>query len=271
MSASVFRVVYDKRTGMFSSLQYNGKEYLNRPMEVTIWRAPTDNDRTIQHRWKAAHYHETYTRAYETRVEQQEHLICLKSHVALLAPTVQRILDMQIEWQIDEAGGIAVHFAVQKDPDFLELPRFGVRLCLDHALEQVVYSGMGPQESYRDKHRGSSHGRYESTVTAMHEDYIFPQENGSHYDCDYVEVRYGQALPGLVVASATPFSFNVSHYSAEELTRAAHNYELQDSGSTILCIDYAQNGIGSNSCGPEVLPQYRLRRRNLRFPLSCYL
>lgn len=43
----------------------------------------------------------------------------------------------------------------------------------DHALEQVVYSGMGPQESYRDKHRGSSHGRYESTVTAMHEDYIF--------------------------------------------------------------------------------------------------
>lgn len=114
MSASVFRFVYDKRTGMFSSLQYNGKEYLNRPMEVTIWRAPTDNDRTIQHRWKAAHYHETYTRAYETRVEQQEHLICLKSHVALLAPTVQRILDMQIEWQIDEAGGIAVHFAVQK-------------------------------------------------------------------------------------------------------------------------------------------------------------
>lgn len=81
MSASVFRFVYDKRNGeMFSSLQYNGKEYLNRPMEVTIWRAPTDNDRTIQHRWKAAHYHETYTRAYETRVEQQEHLICLKSH-----------------------------------------------------------------------------------------------------------------------------------------------------------------------------------------------
>ena len=265
LSASVFRFVYDKRTGLFSFLQYNGKEYLNRPMEVTIWRAPTDNDRTIQHRWKAAHYHETYTRAYETRVEQQEHLICLKSHVALLAPTVQRILDMQIEWQIDEAGGIAVHFTAQKDPDFLELPRFGVRLCLDHALEQVVYSGMGPQESYRDKHRGSSHGRYESTVTAMHEDYIFPQENGSHYDCDYVEVRYGQALPGLVVASATPFSFNVSHYSAEELTRAAHNYELQDSGSTILCIDYAQNGIGSNSCGPEVLPQYRFEETEFTF------
>ena len=172
---------------------------------------------------------------------------------------------MQIEWQIDEAGGIAVYFAVQKDPDFLELPRFGVRLCLDHALEQVVYSGMGPQESYRDKHRGSSHGRYESTVTAMHEDYIFPQENGSHYDCDYVEVRYGQALSGLVVASATPFSFNVSHYSAEELTRAAHNYELQDSGSTILCIDYAQNGIGSNSCGPEVLPQYRFEETEFTF------
>lgn len=61
------------------------------------------------------------------------------------------------------------------------------------------------------------------------------------------------------------FLFNVSHYSAEELTRAAHNYELQDSGSTILCIDYAQNGIGSNSCGPEVLPQYRFEETEFTF------
>ena len=48
-------------------------------------------------------------------------------------------------------------------------------------------------------------------------------------------------------------------YTQEELERVAHNYELEESDSTVLCIDYAQNGIGSNSCGPELLEQYRVK------------
>ena len=53
------------------------------------------------------------------------------------------------------------------------------------------------------------------------------------------------------MASASPFSFNASRYTQEELTRKEHNFELEPSGHTVLCIDYKQDGIGSNSCGPE--------------------
>ena len=114
---------------------------------------------------------------------------------------------------------------------------------------------MGPHESYRDKHQSTSHGLYRGKVREMHEDYIMPQENGSHFDCDYVEIVNGQY--GMAVASEKTFSFNASIYSQEELERAAHNYELEQSDSTVLCIDYALNGIGSNSCGPVVMEQYR--------------
>ena len=45
----------------------------------------------------------------------------------------------------------------------------------------------------------------------------------------------------------------------------AHNYELIESDSTVLCIDYALNGIGSNSCGPEVLAAYRFDEKEFQF------
>ena len=32
-------------------------------------------------------------------------------------------------------------------------------------------------------------GLYRANVGDLHEDYIRPQENGSHYDCEYVELN----------------------------------------------------------------------------------
>ena len=80
--------------------------------------------------------------------------------------------------------------AVTKDDEFPDLPRFGVRMFLDKKLSAVRYFGMGPQESYCDKHQAASHGLYRADVGDLHEDYIRPQENGSHYDCEYVAVSY---------------------------------------------------------------------------------
>ena len=62
----------------------------------------------------------------------------------------------------------------------------------------------------------------------------------------------------LAAVGEAPFSFNASPYTQEELTQKAHNYELVPCGSTVLCLDYAQNGIGSESCGPRLQQQYRL-------------
>ena len=97
-------------------------------------------------------------------------------------------------------------------------------------------------------------------------DYIKPQENGCHYDCSYVSVEENSR--GLTAVSEQAFSFNASVYTQEELTARKHNFELKESGCTVLCLDYAQNGIGSNSCGPELSEKYRLDPKKFEFKLT---
>ena len=261
-----FAYTIDRRTALFTEMKFAGREYLNHPMELNIWRAPTDNDMYIKSEWKKAHYDKAYTRAYTTEVVQGKHGVKITSHASVVAETVQKILDVTITWKIEAAGKIDADIAVTKDDEFPDLPRFGVRMFLDKKLSVARYFGMGPQESYCDKHQAASHGLYQANVGDLHEDYICPQENGSHYDCEYVELNNSRY--GIVVSAENAFSFNASYYTQEELEKKTHNYELTESDSVVFCVDYALNGIGSNSCGPVVLEQYRFDDVLFRFQFT---
>ena len=261
-----FAYTIDKRTALFTEMKFAGREYLNHPMELNIWRAPTDNDMYIKSEWKKAHYDKAYTRAYTTEVVQGKHGVKITSHASVVAETVQKILDVTITWKIEAAGKIDADIAVTKDDEFPDLPRFGVRMFLDKKLSAARYFGMGPQESYCDKHQAASHGLYRADVGDLHEDYIRPQENGSHYDCEYVELNNSRY--GIVASAEKAFSFNASYYTQEELEKKTHNYELIESDSVVFCVDYALNGIGSNSCGPVVLDQYRFDDVLFRFQFT---
>ena len=261
-----FSYTIDRRTALFTEMKFAGREYLNHPMELNIWRAPTDNDMYIKSEWKKAHYDKAYTRAYTTEVAQGKHGVKITSHASVVAETVQKILDVTITWKIAAAGKIDADIAVTKDGEFPDLPRFGVRMFLDKKLSDARYFGMGPQESYRDKHQAASHSLYRANVGDLHEDYIRPQENGSHYDCEYVELNNSRY--GIVASAEKAFSFNASYYTQEELEKKTHNYELTESDSVIFCVDYALNGIGSNSCGPVVLDQYRFNDVLFRFQFT---
>ena len=261
-----FSYTIDRRTALFTEMKFAGREYLNHPMELNIWRAPTDNDMYIKSEWKKAHYDKAYTRAYTTEVAQGKHGVKITSHASVVAETVQKILDVTITWKIAAAGKIDADIAVTKDGEFPDLPRFGVRMFLDKKLSDARYFGMGPQESYRDKHQAASHSLYRANVGDLHEDYIRPQENGSHYDCEYVELNNSRY--GIVASAEKAFSFNASYYTQEELEKKTHNYELTESDSVVFCVDYALNGIGSNSCGPVVLDQYRFNDVLFRFQFT---
>ena len=263
LQAKDFTYVLDKRTGLFEDMQFAGRSYINHPMELNIWRAPTDNDMYIKLEWEKAHYDAAYTRAYRIEVLQNKHGVLIMEHLAVVADTVQKILDVEMTWKINEDGKIEAVIEAVKDKEFPDLPRFGIRMFLNKKMDEITYFGMGPQESYRDKHQASCHGLFRSKVAQMHEDYIRPQENGSHYDCDYVELTNGQC--GIAAVSKNPFSFNASVYTQEELERVSHNYELKESDSTVFCMDYAMNGIGSNSCGPDVMDKYRFDEEAFQF------
>ena len=266
VEGSTFTYVYNKMYGIFDQLRAGGKEFLDRPMELNLWRAPTDNDMYIKEEWKKAMYDRAMSRAYVTNYTLTGEYLEIHSKMAMTAVTVQRMMDIDAVWRVYNSGQISVKMDVTRNPDFPELPRFGLRMFLPKEMDQVTYFGLGPEESYEDKRRAASHGIYSSAVTGLHEDYIRPQENGSHSDCGYVVVSGGGGR--IKAYGQKTFSFNASVFTQEELTQKSHNFQLVPCGSTVWNLDFRQNGIGSNSCGPRLQEKYRLAEEWFTFSLN---
>ena len=107
---------------------------------------------------------------------------------------------------LDLEGTIYLSLDGNFDKVFPYLPRFGLGLKLPNDKTNVTYYGYGPYESYSDKHRASWVDRFDTTVDDMFEDYVFPQENGSHYNCQYASVgnlfakgKKAVQLPGITL------------------------------------------------------------------------
>ena len=265
IGAPTFCYEYDKRTGMFTKLNFRGEELIDRPVNFNIWRAPTDNDRKLKLHWMAAYYDHAVTRAYSTHYVAAESEVRIHSDVSIAGISVQKIMDIDLDWTVSVTGEITVDVLAKRNMEFPELPRFGLRLFLPNVLESVSYYGLGPVENYMDKRHAAYHGLFHTTVSDLHEDYIRPQENGAHGDCDYAILESDKLR--LTVVSTEGFSFNASHYTQEELTEKGHSFELEECDSTVLCLDYRHNGIGSESCGPRLIEKYRLDDETIDFSI----
>ncbi len=268
LKSECFAYRFSKIGGAFTSMVRNGRSYLEKPMEYNIWRAPTDNDRFIKTKWKSAGIDRALVRVYRVEAEHTSGCAVINCVFALEPIYRQKILTVRAKYAVWADGSVDVDLQAEKDPGFPFLPRFGVRLFLPQSYGQVTYFGYGPDESYVDKHRACRLGLFRNTVDGLFTDYIRPQENGSHWNCSFLKL---QGDEGSVSVTGDGFCFNASHYTQEELESKAHNFELEPCGSTVLCVDGAQSGIGSNSCGPELAPQYRLKEEALSYHFTFRL
>lgn len=260
-----FRYVYNKVTATFDSLIKNQISYLEKPMEFNIFRAPTDNDQWIRQEWQKAGYDRHMVRVYDTNINVVGDME-ITSVLAINAIQREHILDIKVKWTVHTSGDIQVKLEGVRNIKMPYLPRFGLRLFMPKNYSKAEYFAYGPHESYIDKHRSNYMGRFEQNIGDMFEDYIKPQENSSHYGCHYLKVS-DACQNAMIVTGEENFSFNVSEYAQEELTKKMHNFELEKSGYTVVCLDYKNSGIGSNSCGPELIKTYRLEEENIDFRL----
>ena len=107
-------------------------------------------------------------------------------------------------------------------------------------------------------------GEWRAGTDELYTTYVVPQENGNRSATRWAEVT-DMAGAGLRIDADEPFSFSLQRFDTADLDRAMHAYELRERPFMTLNLDVAQNGIGSNSCGPEVLPQHRLMPGPFRF------
>ncbi|MCL2189072.1 MAG: glycoside hydrolase family 2 [Defluviitaleaceae bacterium] len=275
ISSHNFAYIFDMQRGAFTQICYENVPLITQPVTFDIWRAPIDNDRFIQAEWRNWGMDRAKTHLYNAEWSCKNDICTIKTRYAIGGYAEEPVLRGEAIWTITNDGRIHLQTSVEvnerkkmHDGGRLPLPRFGLRLVMPRGYEKVKYFGRGPHENYVDLHHSTHMACFSTTVDAMFENYAMPQENGARGNVHYAFVTDERRRGLLFEMDSAPFSFNASHYTAQTLDAARHPHELQRSEETIVNIDYRQNGVGSHSCGPELMKKYRFDEDKFIFAVS---
>lgn len=247
--------VFSRRTAQLEAILINGRNILSKPVGYNFFRAPIDND-TMKNDWYAAHLNDFIPKVYTSGISQEGAQTVIRFKHSFGWSIHQPFAAAETAFRIDPSGALDVDITAVFSNKVEMLPRFGLRIFLPEEFDSVEYFGYGPHESYIDKHCSCYVGNFSAKVPDMHEDYIRPQENGSHFGCSRMSVTNGDI--SLCFTHPDGFSFSASPYTQEELSSKRHNFELEKSGYTVICADFAMSGTGSAACGPQLAEKYRI-------------
>lgn len=280
-SATEYTVTYDetevrvnRSSGLITKISENGKDMITSPVIPSVWRAPTDNDRTIKEQWMRVGYDRAEVNTRHVTAEKEGSEVRIRAAMTLGAKAVDVFLRLNVTYtfrpfeavRVDchaETTDFAAVFGDGKREKLPMLPRFGFRFTMPEGCEDVRYFGYGPGEAYEDLRLSSRLAFFRTTVSENFEPYVRPQENTAHTGTKFADVA-STAGHGLFFG-AEKFSFSFSHFTPEQLTETRHNYELTPNRETTVFIDYRTSGIGSNSCGPALEPPYRIDEKSFDF------
>lgn len=258
-----FRYVFSKHYGAFESIVVNGKEQLASRMGLSAWRAPTDNERNIKplwghpNIWQGENLNLPFSKVYECTVT--DGIVRLYGSLSGVGRLPYCRYSMTVKVTADGKADISLSGDIREKTHWL--PRFGFEFAMPGENRDFTFYGYGPGETYSDLHRYAAVGMYESDTDSAYVPYVRPQEHGNHYGVKLLKV-------GALQFEGDAFECNVSKYSTAALTEAEHTDELVADGLTHVRVDYKNSGIGSNSCGPQLLEKYRLDEQQISFNVS---
>lgn len=259
-------LTFDLCAGLPTSLISNGMEMLATPITPVIWRASLDNDRRSAKEIQKAGFEAAKLYCRNTEILEKGDRVCrIRATYVYSELGALPIVAITAEYRWFGSEGLAIDCHAEVREGLPPLPRFGFEFQMPEGCENFSYFGVGPYESYTDKHQASRLGRYSSSVSEHFENYVTPQENMAHADTRWAEVSNLQGQGLLCLGVEKPFSVNCSHYTSRMLTKAMHDFELVPLKETVVNLDYRHNGIGSHSCGPELDPKYALDEHEIDF------
>ena len=224
---------------------------LARSPELSLWRAPTDNDRIggMATRWT-----DWGLDNLDRRVVSVER-VGASATVVVDVGTRSGLVVRHQRTVRETAAGFVVDEHVEIPPELTDLARVGVALETIPGFEDASWYGRGPHESYPDRRRGARVGRWQSTVTELATPYIRPQECGGRADVRWLELVDGAGRT-IRLAFDRPLQVSATHHRAADLASATHDIDLAQCAETIVHFDVAHRGLGTASCGPDTLPEY---------------
>ena len=276
-----FQVAFDLNTGAIYSLKYGSQDIIkdgNGP-KLDAYRAPTDNDAGIgyhnawfknglydlQHvvkNWnytakKDGTYQLDFTVEsqgkegcdvnYSNRDRDPESCYNFEKNKHALTDTDLKFTSRQI-YTIYKDGSIEMQSAIGANRSKIILPRIGYSMVLPGELNQYDYYGRGPVNNYNDRKTSQFIGWYHSPVAEQGIMLPKPQAQGNREEVRWCAVT-NDNQQGVVFISDSTMSASALPWSQQELTLAAHPYQLPKSSGTHLHLDAKVTGLGGASCG----------------------
>lgn len=231
---------------------------------LSAWRAPTDNDRQIKLKWgymngdnwAGQNLNRSFSKVYSCTV--QDNAITVTGSLSGVARSP--FFRYTAVYRFFDDGSISVRLSGRVKEECIWLPRLGFTFKVPKSSGSFTYFGMGPGETYCDLHHYAKTGLYQSSAAQEYVPYIMPQEHGNHYGTKLLKLENG-----LTFAADDTFEINVSEYTADMLTNAAHTDELSKDDSINVRIDYKVSGIGSGSCGAQLIDDYKLDEKEISY------
>ena len=277
-----FQVAFDLNTGAIYSLKYGNQIIIkdgNGP-QLDAYRAPTDNDAGIgyhnawfknglydlQHvvkSWTCTPNKKDGTYKLDFTVESQGKEGCdvnygnrdrdpescynFEKNKRALTDADLKFTSRQI-YTIYKDGSIEIQSAIGANRSKVILPRIGYSMVLPSELNQYDYYGRGPVNNYNDRKTSQFIGWYHSPVAEQGIMLPKPQAQGNREEVRWCAVTNSQQQ-GVVFISDSTMSASALPWSQQELTLAAHPYQLPKSSGTHLHLDAKVTGLGGASCG----------------------
>jgi beta-galactosidase len=282
-----FRAGFTKEGFLASLTDAKGREYIKKPLVPHLYRVPTQNDglknfmelrgkkdfafyyeNKVMYHWIDAGLSELRFEALSQDADRGLYTCTLMTAQGLDAG---RCI---IQWVQEEERTLRGRFTFDLNPELGELGRVGLQGLLE-PFTAVEWFGLGPQEAYADRKAGAHLGRWRATVPELVTPYMLPQENGNRHGTRWLRLK-GKQGEDLCIAGTGPFDFSVSPYSDQELWEARHWDELPEFSSAwnrglYVNLDAAQRGVGTATCGPDTLDQYRVYPGMYQFELIFML
>lgn len=262
ISGAYFKAIFSKQKGQLSAFNLNGVEMLNNGLELNLFRAPVDNDKTVEEKWiKLGLYHlEKSVGAWD--VEQTDSCVTL-SIINQYYGNEGFEVENRMKYLVYADGTIGVKTTIRPSKDNVVLPRLGYKMVLPQGFEKMRWYGRGPLENYVDRKQAMHVGFYESFVNDQYVPYVKTQEMGNHEDVRWISVTNPEGMGWLCIADST-LSASALHNHAQDFSnptnfrKQIHPYEVTRRKETILYLDAKHRPLGGASCGPEPLKQYEL-------------
>ncbi|GIO34786.1 MULTISPECIES: beta-galactosidase subunit alpha [Paenibacillus] len=261
-----FRMTFDRLKAGIDSLKFGGKELIRRGPRLNFWRAPIDNDMYVLADWRKAHLDRLSERIDDFRWERLDETAVRVTWNSRIAPPVHDWgFRCAVSYTVSGSGLVVidVNGTPEGTPPSM-LPKIGLQLEIPGDMEHVRWYGRGPGESYSDSKEAGRFGVYRNTVDGLFTPYVYPQENGNRTDVRWVSIADESGI-GLLAAGAPVLEFSARRYTDADLEAAQHMSDLVPREFIALNLDYRQNGLGSNSCGPAQSPEHAVKPEPFRF------